>query len=467
MIKFCTASFIITRIFYIAVILIVFNTGITVKYDLSPEIILIDDNNIPLFEKKIQRLLVHFSSYDAIMFYHIAKNYYTNDSNFAFFPLFPTLLKHLSKLTKVFFSSETTSLLFSGYLLSNLFCYINSILLYSLIYNLTRSKVKSKICSLLFLINPGTMFYMSIYSENLCFTLQLIFIYILVLSESFLPLIFLIPLLILTRSNTLLLCSYFVIPCLRKILTKEKDSNDFSGNFFRNFTKFFQAIIKNIFYIGIYVLLCIEFYSVFYFMSKYFPTLTICESIKNKVSIKNSKYSLFEDYCNNGKGIENFYSYIQKEYWNVGLFKQLSLDSLDRIILSLPMNICSCYILIKGFKRFDFKALLKKFDVFNFLVKEKSDNQSLVEIVTLKSFILGGIIYLVLLMMVLIFMAHPQINNRLISGTPILYYFLSEEIENFLESSQKGSIKGFLVLIFFVSFSLLSCVMQVGQYGFA
>ena len=65
----------------------------------------------------------------------------------------------------------------SGFIISNTFCLGNCLLMFIIIYKLTNSLKKSKICTFLFLINPGTIFYISIYSENLYLMLHLIFIH--------------------------------------------------------------------------------------------------------------------------------------------------------------------------------------------------------------------------------------------------------------------------------------------------
>ena len=265
MIKYCTKLFIYTRLFYITSIALIYNTNFIKKYDLSPEIITspyMDTNNntnttiTNLFsnsssEKTVLNFLSHFSSYDAIQFIHIAKDSYTADSNFAFFPFLPLLINKLSSILKLLikplhFKYEITFLLISGFILSNAFCYINAILLYSLIYTISNDKLKSKICALLFLINPGSMFYMSIYAENLCMTMSILFIYFLINSAdgimtNFIPLCVLLIGLIATRSNSLFMCSYFVIPCVSILFTgKPKISDMFDINSFKyNFNQFF------------------------------------------------------------------------------------------------------------------------------------------------------------------------------------------------------------------------------------
>ena len=208
-------------------------------------------------------------------------------------------------------------------------------------------------------------------------------------------------------------------------------------------------------------------------MTKYKPKTEICFFIRRKINENLTKYNLFNSFCQNLKfnTINNFYSYLQDEYWKVGFLKQYSFNTLDRLILALPMNICVFYILYKCFIYFDFYSLITKFNITQFLLKnkpyhkyDKEGNHSEIENIKLNSFILSSLVNLIVLVFVLIFIAHPQINNRLISGCPIIYLILSDDIISFIKNK---SIKGFLIILFFVTFSLLSCLMQVGCYGFA
>ena len=90
----------------------------------------------------------------------------------------------------------------------------------------------------------------------------------------------------------------------------------------------------------------------------------------------------------------------------------------------------------------------------------------LINDIKLNIFILGAEINLLLMEIVLIFMAHPQINNRLLSGCQIIYYSISDEVIDFIKNGQYSK-RGLFILLFFISFSILSCIMQVGCYGFA
>ena len=155
--KLCIKMFFYTRIFFISIILIAYSTNLVSKYDLSSDILLITkENDINIFEKITLKFLSYFSSYDAIHFILISKYDYFNDNIFAFFPLFPWLIRGLARLFELIpFKNEYVPFMLSGFIISNFICLCNCLLIFAIIFKLTNSKKKSKICSFLFLINPG------------------------------------------------------------------------------------------------------------------------------------------------------------------------------------------------------------------------------------------------------------------------------------------------------------------------
>lgn len=216
-------------------------------------------------------------------------------------------------------------------------------------------------------------------------------------------------------------------------------------------------------------------------MSKFQPKTDICSSINKKINIQHMKYSLFEQYCHDRthSKINSIYSYIQSEYWKVGFLSQYKIDNLDRLLLGLPMNILSIYIIWKVISYFNFKSLLC-FDLERFMFanklsdKEKQTNQINIKAygkltetdIIYNTFLLGAFINYFVLFIVVLLLAHPQINNRQMAACPLLYLISSEEVSLYIKSGRLY-LKGFLIIVFFITFSVLGCIMQVGSYGFA
>ena len=517
-IRVCLKLFLYTRLFYISLVVITYSFNIVKKYDLSTDLLTLAETNQNSLEKIISKFLSYFSSYDAIHFIIIAKKNYINDNIFAFFPLFPWLVRGLAQFLSIIlpFKNPFNPNMLSGFLTSNAFCFANCLLLFSIIYKLTNSLKKAKICSFLFLINPGTIFYISIYSENLYLMLQLIFIYYLMKSGEekytqlnikvslgevrekkqtfFFEIACLIIGLLMTRSNSITLCTYFIIPSLLIIFYKEKYMYSFIySNICQNLLQFLKCFQKVCMDIGLYLILCFHAFLCFIYMTKYKPKRAICSQIKRGINKGFTKYDLFDKWCFHRKEskINSFYSYIQTEYWNVGFLKQYSFNTIDRVALAFPMNILSIYILYKIYNYFDISELIKEFNFGKFFMSKTTYNDSILlkehehendscekkanhrEIVykknvILNGFIIGGGINYLANFLILVFLAHPQINNRLLSGCPILYLMISDDVIDFLENNYKGNYKkGFAILLFFTTFSILGCVMQVGAYGFA
>ena len=100
-IKICLKLFIYTRLFYIGLIVIIYSFNIVQKYDLSSDLLTICEKNADsspnILERIISKFLSYFSSYDAIHFIIISQKNYINDNIFAFFPLFPWLVRGLAQ----------------------------------------------------------------------------------------------------------------------------------------------------------------------------------------------------------------------------------------------------------------------------------------------------------------------------------------------------------------------------------
>jgi Gpi18-like mannosyltransferase len=495
MIKFCVSSFLLTRTFYITIIILSY-TFLVDKYELSSELITPNFKEIPnttYFERIIYSFLKHFYSYDSVHFIHIAKNNYTTDFNYAFFPLFPLAISYFNSCLKIllnifpFFrisnneNLENLYLLLSGFILSNILCLINTIMLYKLSYFLTSSTAKSKLVAFLFLINPGTIFFITAYSENLFLCLQLLFVLMLLVNQqekNFLSLVFFLIFLITCRSTSLFLTCYFLIPIINNIVLPEGKKYE-SENFSYNLNKLFNSLKNNIRPLGKIVVLIGHCYLTFLWTTKLRPSSDICHSInynlnQNSAIMSEGYSSLVNEYrsmCMNRDF--NLYSHIQKKYWDVSFLSQYKLDKIDRIILGLPMNLLAIMIIFNFVKSYGWKNLMKlKIDKFlvpnlgNNLIDE-TENPSITRREILhSSFIISSFINFFINFLIVVFIAHPQINNRVYATSPILFFYCADEVLKF-SISTKLNLKGLFIIIFFAVFSILGCIMQVGSYGFA
>ncbi len=83
-----------------------------------------------------------------------------------------------------------------------------------------------------------------------------------------------------------------------------------------------------------------------------------------------------------------------------------------------------------------------------------------------KSFLLTSFLNFLFNYLIVLLIAHPQINNRVLTTCPILYFYCADNIAQFCRSKNTHK-TGLFIVVFFIIFSILGCVMQTGSYGFA
>jgi hypothetical protein len=165
---------------------------------------------------------------------------------------------------------------------------------------------------------------------------------------------------------------------------------------------------------------------------------------------------------------------------DVSFLSQYKEQYLDRIIIALPMNIICVFLIISILKYFDF-SLLMKFKLDKFLLTERvtshNSTQQLQQDhlqshptykksqVVYNSFVIASFLNFLVNFVIVIFMAFPHINNRVMSTCPIFYIYCGEEIAKFA-SIKKLYKKGFFILSFFITYSILSCIFHPGSYVF-
>lgn len=165
---------------------------------------------------------------------------------------------------------------------------------------------------------------------------------------------------------------------------------------------------------------------------------------------------------------------------DVSFLSQYKEQYLDRIIIALPMNIICVFLIISVLQYFDFSLLLK-FKLDKFLLTERvTTNTSIQQLqentlqshqtyrksqVVYNSFVIASFLNFLINFVIVVFLAFPHINNRVISTCPIFYIYCSEEIGKFA-SIKKLYKKGFFILSFFITYSILSCIFHPGSYVF-
>ncbi len=108
--------------------------------------------------------------WDAVHFLNISYNGYTSEHSTAFFPLYPQIIKTINKVVKMILDCNifTTGILFNNllFMISSLIFYDTLCLLYKN-ENLDNSSGNLIVPTLLFIFNPSSIIYSSMYSEPL------------------------------------------------------------------------------------------------------------------------------------------------------------------------------------------------------------------------------------------------------------------------------------------------------------
>ena len=466
--KLCLTLFFITRIIFIIYMNLIYRTGFVLKRDYSQELITETDiDKINFFEKVLLKFLTYFTSYDAIHFNYISYKGYTNDRIFAFFPFFPYLSRIFSYIFKIFsFKNQFTPYILTGFLFSNLLCLYNSYLLKNLIFQLTDSKTKSNIAVFLFLINPGSIFYMAVYSENLYFTLELLFIKLLIKDKNsfldFINLSIILICLLMTRSNGIICLSFILIPIFQKLFESKNKDKIFNNSFNDNLKVILLFIKNNLFFIFKYLILTFIGIGTFIWMVRYRPYYVICKYINQEINKDEYYYQIYYDFCyhTSQNKVLNFYNYIQKEYWGVKFLNQYQKKKINIILQSFPINLIGFYIIYKSYQSFDFKVLFIKLNLYEFLFNKKTNGKN---DINEKVFILGGLINFFVLYIIILSIAYIGISNRLYTGHPLLYYWIVNDVYDYINEGKNK--KGFLILLNFITFSLFYCIIHVGSYN--
>lgn len=368
----------------------------------------------PELEKILLKFLHKFYTYDSQHFIHLSINNYTNKKNLAFFPSLPFLIR---KSTYYFtsyiytFHMRITAFLLMGFLINTFFTLLNVILLYKLFSKIVNIKTTYgenliKRIVWLFLYNPGSAFFLSIYTENLFFFQHIMIITILINFSidkllSYNNILYIVTMsffAIGTKSNGLLFCLYFFSPVIVLLwkgfieYNKEQSKSNYYINtssrdsLFANIKKVFYTINKNRLSAFKIITMIISCYLSFFFFTKIVPKNTICEMLisrikdfrnietthypesnfttYNKTLLYNTKslnyYDLTEDplfdFCNhlNTTVQRDIYTEVQNDYWSTGFLLQWKIfpENLDRVILAIPINLLSLVYIYCTLKRY-------------------------------------------------------------------------------------------------------------------
>lgn len=288
-----------------------------------------------------------------MFFLQISHEGYLYEKNHAFFPLYPALIKAIGFPISFILNQEDSHLL-AGVAISWASFVISVYYLYHLTLLTFEDALFARKVTLLFLWNPASIFMTSVYTTSLFTALSISGVFYLYKTKSTLLPSLLFSLATATRSNGSLLFIFSLCFSIQ--------------NLYRTPKLTLYKVLTEFFMLG---------------LSGFIHALPIFIVLLYGSSIYCTAPHLSE-YCLSY--VPNIYSYIQKTYWNVGLFNYWEVKQLPNFILPLPI----LYLSVSSI--YSAPARLAPFSL-----------------------------YLLANLFILIFIANIQISTRVLSSVPLIY----------------------------------------------
>lgn len=371
----------------------------------ASDLLLFAAEDVGLFDRFLKAFLTPFMRWDAVHLLAIAKHGYVFELQYAFFPLLPFVSRYIAIGLlnycgfKHFISFEPLVALI-GILFVNCCHYFATLFLFKLTLLLFKSTKFAMITAVMFMFNPASIHLSAMYTEAPFAFFTFFGLYAFYCKQQFISSLIW-ALASLTRSNGIVLIGFFLYDFLVAFFA----SNDLPLSGSQIITKLFTTVFYSV--ISISGFLGFQYFAYTQFCGRDGSSRPWCFA-----------------------KVPNIYSFVQKEYWNVGLFHYFTFNQIPNFILALPMIIiCSsaCFLYFESdHLRFMSLGLHRKKNKRAKSLKLFYDDQMLPHI------------YLLIFMLVYnVFVAHVQIITRLFTFMPIVYWFMAHLIMTASIRSQK------------------------------
>jgi phosphatidylinositol glycan class V len=340
--------------------------------------------------------------WDGIHFLHIARFGYIYETSLAFFPSYPLLfIRPLAYLLNKILI-ESTAYLLSSILINFSIGFLNTYLIYKLGLKYNLKPNHAYWSSILYIINPATIFFLAPYSETLFLFSQLL-------------------------GHFYLQSNQIFYSCLCFAFGSTIRSNGIVSFGFILYYYLKQMYIRKKYFFPIhYFILCI----LPFFLTQYYQYREYCFAKDLPVELKTYGFdnqlpmplSNFSSlWCL--KRIPLSYQYVQKTYWNVGFLKYWTWKQIPNFLLAMPI-----FILIGNFIKNWFKIVRK--DVWKYLFLNTMNEK--INIWFLTNDFLPHIIYILFLSLFALLFMHIQVTTRfLFSSGPFLYFICADKIKQY------------------------------------
>ncbi|KAH9500489.1 hypothetical protein Btru_072065 [Bulinus truncatus] len=283
--------------------------------------------------------------WDAIYFTHIIQYGYTYENSVAFFPLYPLVVASLAKVVSFGVLNFRICVLLMGIVLNIALFVVTSLLLYRLGKMVLKTDKIAFYASLLFCINPASIFMSAVYSE-IMYTFFLIAALVALNMKKKIISSFLLGLSIFTRSNGLAGIGFIVHNVINSSINQFCEIKSASSKLsnLRTLRLLAGLMFKTVLEIIFYSSLC----AIPFFIFQYYVYHLFCqeppELPKHVIDYGRSQgYKIAGDepspWCN--ATIPLSYSYIQKHHWNVGFLKYYTFKQMPNFLLAFPVVLLS------------------------------------------------------------------------------------------------------------------------------
>ncbi|KAF3338097.1 GPI mannosyltransferase 2 [Carex littledalei] len=410
--------------------------------------------------------------WDGVYFVRIAECGYEYEQTYAFLPLLPVAISLLSRSVfapLVPLIGYRAVLALSGYMLSNTAFVLATLYLYRLSNLILKDSAAALRASVLFCLNPASIFYSSIYSESLYALFSFGGLFHLFSGSSTLAMIML-ALSGSARSNGAVNAGYFCFMALMQAIS--------------------AVIQKKRPFLAVGALLVGFLRSVFIFapflVFQVYAYLNICQSGNSEKP---------RPWCQ--AKVPLLYGFIQSHYWGVGFLRYFQIKQLPNFLLASP-TISLALGSIMYYTRLLHDNLIQS-SLLDFKERKRSSHSISTSDGTVSSkgnkmlrqrrservleeseptmqisnqkkgsrenviLFLPFILHLAFMIFTAFFVMHVQVSTRFLSASPTIYWFGSHVFASQNSSSRKW---GYLIMVYFIMYFLLGSLLFSNFYPF-
>lgn len=384
--------------------------------DNSGELLVFASENITDFDRILKNFVLPMIRWDAVHMLAIAKDGYVSELQFAFFPFLPMV----SRFTGLFFYnfcgfksfvSIEPLIAFIALFITNSFHFLASIVLYNLTQLLFKSSKFAKTTALLFIFNAAVVQLSAMYTEAPFAFFTFSGLYAFYCKRQFIASLCW-ALAASTRSNGVVLIGFFAYDLLSTIF-KETST---------------LKVIQKIIFTAVYSLISVSGFLAFQFYA--FKTFCLIENPTRP-------------WCK--WTIPNIYSFVQKEYWNVGFLNYFRFKQIPNFLVATPMIIICCTAVYLYFDYDHIRFLSLGLTQSNKKIRRTSKTR----LPFFDGCVLPHIYLLIFMLFTNIFIAHVQIITRVFTFMPVVYWFMAHIMMNFSKAIR------YRLLIFIALYGLI------------